>query len=184
MSCCRTSDVKSVKTTDAQAPSIYDFEVLGSDKKPYDLKQHKGKPLVIYNVASKCGYTDGGYKTAQELYSKYKDQGFTVLAFPCNQFASQEPGTEEEIKEFACKKFSAEFPIMAKVDVNGDKASPLYEYLKTKVPGILGTTSVKWNFTSFLVDENGVAIERYSPGAKAEEIEKKLVPLLERTAAL
>jgi glutathione peroxidase-type tryparedoxin peroxidase len=163
--------------------NIYDFEVLGADKKPYDLKQHQGKPLVIYNVASKCGFTDGGYKTAQTLYSKYKELGFTVLAFPCNQFGGQEPGNEEEIKEFACKKFSAEFPILAKVDVNGDKAHPLFEYLKKTVPGILGTTSIKWNFTSFLVDENGVPVERYSPGAKAEEIESKLVPMLDRVKA-
>lgn len=162
--------------------SIYDFEVLDAKKQPYDLKQHKGKPLLIYNVASKCGYTEGGYTTAQALYSKYKSQGFTVLAFPCNQFAGQEPGTESEIQQFACQRFNAEFPIMAKVDVNGDHAHPLWAYLKKTVPGILGTESIKWNFTSFLVDGNGVPIERYSPGAKEAEVEKKLLPLLAQCA--
>ena len=162
--------------------SIYDFEVLDTKKQPYDLKQHKGKPLLIMNVASKCGFTNGGYTTAQALYSKYKSQGFTVLAFPCNQFGGQEPGTEAEIQQFACQRFNAEFPIMAKVDVNGDHAHPLWVYLKKTVPGILGTESIKWNFTSFLVNGDGVPIERYSPGAKEAEVEKKLLPLLAQCA--
>ncbi|EPY30453.1 glutathione peroxidase-type tryparedoxin peroxidase [Angomonas deanei] len=162
--------------------SIYEFQVNGADHKPYDLSQHKGHPLLIYNVASKCGYTKGGYETATELYNKYKDQGFTVLAFPCNQFMSQEPGTEEEVKEFACTRFSAEFPIMEKVHVNGGDEHPLYKYLKHAKKGVLGTTAIKWNFTSFLVDGEGKAVERFSPGTKASEIEKKLIPLLSASA--
>eukprot|EP00658_Telonema_sp_P-2_P055265 TRINITY_DN4393_c0_g1_i20.p2 TRINITY_DN4393_c0_g1~~TRINITY_DN4393_c0_g1_i20.p2 ORF type:complete len:139 (+),score=79.76 TRINITY_DN4393_c0_g1_i20:69-485(+) len=105
----------------------------------------------------------------------YKRQ---VIAFPCNQFGSQEPGTEEEIKEFACSKFKADFPIMAKVDVNGDKEAPIFNYLKHKQTGILGTTSIKWNFTGFLTDTNGIPINRYSPGAKASEIEKDLLKVI------
>ncbi|ORC87606.1 putative glutathione peroxidase-like protein 3 [Trypanosoma theileri] len=158
--------------------TIYDFQVLDADHRLYNLSQHKGHPLLIYNVASRCGYTKGGYETATTLYNKYKDKGFTVLAFPCNQFGGQEPGSAQEVKEFACTRFKADFPIMAKIDVNGEKAHPLYEYLKKAKPGLLGTEAIKWNFTSFLVDKNGVPVERFSPGASVSEIEKKLVPLL------
>ncbi|KAG5502132.1 hypothetical protein GH5_05079 [Leishmania sp. Ghana 2012 LV757] len=167
------------RATGGVVSSIYDFHVNGSDHKPYDLAQHKGHPLLIYNVASKCGYTKGGYETAVTLYNKYKDRGFTVLAFPCNQFAGQEPGSEEEVKQFACTRFSAEFPIMEKVHINGENAHPLYRYLKSACKGILGTTMVKWNFTSFLVDKDGHPVHRFSPGATADEIEKYLLPLLE-----
>ncbi|RNF26108.1 glutathione peroxidase-type tryparedoxin peroxidase [Trypanosoma conorhini] len=162
--------------------SIYDFQVNGADGKPYDLAQHKGHPLLIYNVASKCGYTKSGYETATALYNKYKDQGFTVLAFPCNQFAWQEPGTAQEVKEFACTRFKAEFPIMAKIDVNGGDAHPLYEFLKETKPGVLGSKAIKWNFTSFLIDKNGVPVVRFSPGAPVEEIEEELLPLLEASS--
>ncbi|GET89439.1 type II (glutathione peroxidase-like) tryparedoxin peroxidase [Leishmania tarentolae] len=166
-----------------QASSIYDFKVNGSDHQPYDLGQHKGHPLLIYNVASKCGFTKGGYETATALYNKYKHRGFTVLAFPCNQFAGQEPGTEEEVKEFACTRFKAEFPIMEKICVNGDKEHPLYHYLKNTCKGVLGTTLVKWNFTAFLVDKDGHAVHRFSPGATMAEIEKELVPLLQASGS-
>ncbi|SYZ66740.1 type_II_(glutathione_peroxidase-like)_tryparedoxin_peroxidase [Leishmania braziliensis MHOM/BR/75/M2904] len=167
----------------AAASSIYDFQVKDSDHQPYNLSQHKGHPLLIYNVASKCGYTKSGYETATTLYEKYKGRGFTVLAFPCNQFAHQEPGTEAEVKTFACTRFKANFPIMEKVNVNGEKEHPLYCYLKNTCKGILGTTLVKWNFTSFLVDKDGHAVHRFPPGATVEEIEKKLVPLLDAAAS-
>ena len=167
-----------LRTMAAAPSSVYDFTVKGPKGAPYDLKQHEGKPILCMNVASKCGFTKSGYEAATELFDKYKEQGFTVLAFPCNQFGSQEPGTEDEIKEFACTKFKADFPIMSKCDVNGDKAEPLWEYMKKEQTGILGTTSVKWNFTSFLCDANGKPIKRYSPGAKASEIEKDLAPIL------
>lgn len=162
----------------AAAASIYDFQVNGADHKPYNLAQHKGHPLLIYNVASKCGYTKGGYEAATELYNKYKDRGFTVLAFPCNQFMGQEPGTETEIKQFACSRFKADFPIMEKVNVNGEKEHPLYHYLKNAQRGVLGTTAIKWNFTAFLVDKDGHAVHRFSPGTTAAAIEKELLPLL------
>ncbi|KPA86807.1 putative glutathione peroxidase-like protein [Leptomonas pyrrhocoris] len=167
----------------AAMSSIYDFQVNDAEHKPYDLTQHKGHPLLIYNVASKCGYTKGGYETATALYNKYKDRGFTVLAFPCNQFNGQEPSTEAEVKEFACTRFKADFPIMEKIDVNGDKEHPLYHYLKHAQKGLLGSTSVKWNFTAFLVDKEGHAVHRFSPGAKTEEIEKKLLPLFDDAGA-
>ena len=162
--------------------SVYDFTVLDNKKQPYDLKQHAGKAVYIMNVASKCGYAKTGYEAATELFDKYgKGDGakFVVLAFPCNQFGSQEPGTEAEITEFACTKFKADYPIMAKIDVNGDKEAPLYKYIKHAKTGILGSASIKWNFTGFLTDTNGIPVERYSPGTKADEIEKKLLKVLE-----
>eukprot|EP00796_Vickermania_ingenoplastis_P012889 gene12890-biopygen9437 len=162
--------------------SIYDFQVNGANHQPYDLAQHKGKPLLIYNVASQCGFTKGGYEAATTLYNKYKDQGFTVLAFPCNQFGGQEPGKEEEIQEMVCTRFKAEFPLMEKICVNGSEEHPLYKYLKNAAKGVLGTTAIKWNFTSFLVDKDGHAVERFSPGTSAEDIEKKLLPLLKDAA--
>ena len=161
--------------------SVYDFVVLDNKKQPFDLKQFAGKAVYVMNVASKCGYTKGGYEAAVELYEKYgkgENAKLAVLAFPCNQFAYQEPGTDEEIKEFACTKFKADFPILSKVDVNGDKEAPVFHYLKHKQTGILGTTSIKWNFTGFLTDTNGIPIERYSPGAKASEIEKDLLKVI------
>ena len=160
------------------ATSIYEFEVLDAKKQPYNLKQLEGKAVLVYNVASQCGLTNAGYTAATTLYTKYKAAGLEILAFPCNQFAGQEPGTEEEVQHFACTKFKAEFPIMAKVDVNGDKTAPLFQYLKKAAPGILGTESVKWNFTSFLVNKEGKCVYRVSPGESADVIEKKLAPLL------
>ena len=158
--------------------SIYDFEVFDAKKAPYDMAQHKGHPVLIMNVASKCGYTESGYAAATELHKKYAEQGFQVLAFPCNQFGGQEPGSEAEVVEMVCKRFKADFPIMSKIDVNGDAAHPMWDYMKKTVPGILGTKSVKWNFTMFLCNGEGVPVERFSPGTKAKDIEKKLVPLL------
>jgi glutathione peroxidase-type tryparedoxin peroxidase len=162
----------------AKAKSAYDFIVADAKHEPFDLAQRRGKVTLIANVASKCGLTKDGYQAYTTLYDRYKDRGFTVLAFPCNGFASQEPGTESEICAFAAKEFRVEFPIMAKIDVNGDHASPLWKYLKKEKPGIFGTEGIKWNFTSFLVDSQGKVVTRYSPGEKADVIEKDLLPLL------
>ncbi|EPY35717.1 glutathione peroxidase-type tryparedoxin peroxidase [Strigomonas culicis] len=158
--------------------SIYDFTVNGADHKPYDLQQHKGHPLLIVNVASQCGYTKSGYETATALYSKFKDQGFTVLAFPCNQFGAQEPGTEQEIQQTTCTRFKAEFPLLEKVKVNGADAHPLWAYLQHTKTGIFGSAAIKWNFTFFLVNGEGVPVARFSPGTSAETMEKSLLPLL------
>eukprot|EP00796_Vickermania_ingenoplastis_P012883 gene12883-biopygen9431 len=117
--------------------SIYDFQVNGADHQPYDLAQHKGNPLLIYNVASQCGFAKGGYEAATTLYNKYKDQGFTVLAFPCNQFGGQEPGKEEEIQEMVCTRFKAEFPLMEKICVNGSEEHPL-QVLEERRQGSFG----------------------------------------------
>ena len=163
--------------------SIFDFVVVNNKKQPVDMDEYKGKALLIMNVASQCGYTQKGYTAATELYNRYKDKGFTVLGFPCNQFGSQEPGSNEDIAQFACTRFKADFPLMDKVDVNGDKANPLWDFMKKEQTGILGTTSVKWNFTSFLVGPDGKVVKRYSPGTSADDIEKDLKLVLPKAAS-
>lgn len=132
----------------------------------------------MVNVASNCGFTKTNYAQLNELYSKYKDQGLKVLAFPCNQFAGQEPGCETDIKEFI-KKNNIEFDMFNKIKVNGDEADPLYKYLKKEQGGFL-LDAIKWNFTKFLVDADGKPIARYAPNVEPNKIEKDLKPLLEK----
>eukprot|EP00760_Papus_ankaliazontas_P013350 PhM_4_TR156/c0_g1_i3/m.61434/K00432/gpx; glutathione peroxidase len=161
----------------ATAASVYDFVVKDLRGREYPMRQHEGQVLLIMNVASQCGYTASGYDTANALFDRYKDKKFNVLAFPCNQFGGQEPGSNEQIAEF-CSMKKAAFPIMDKVEVNGKGADPLWDYMKHAAPGILGTTSIKWNFTKFLVDRNGQVRFRYAPGDKTEIIEKDLLTLI------
>ncbi|KNH07933.1 tryparedoxin-dependent peroxidase [Perkinsela sp. CCAP 1560/4] len=158
--------------------TVFDFTVKDAANKDLSLCLYKGKALLIMNVASKCGFTQGGYTTANELLRKYKSVGFDVLAFPCNQFAKQEPGDAASIQKFACEIMKAEFDILSKIDVNGSNASPLWEFLKESIPGVMGTKAIKWNFTMFLCDRDGVPRHRYSPGTKTEEIEKDLQKLI------
>ncbi|XWS76441.1 hypothetical protein CRYUN_Cryun01aG0176400 [Craigia yunnanensis] len=127
-----------------------------------DLSIYKGKVLLVVNVASKCGFTDANYTQLTDLYNKYKDQGLEILAFPCNQFLNQEPGTSQEAQKFACTRYKAEYPIFQKVCVNGPSTEPVYKFLKSKKSGYLGSR-IKWNFTKFLVDEDGYVLGRYSP---------------------
>ncbi|KAL9252001.1 putative phospholipid hydroperoxide glutathione peroxidase [Drosera capensis] len=142
-----------------------------------ELSQYKGKVLLIVNVASQCGLTNSNYTELTQLYSKYKDQGFEILAFPCNQFGAQEPGTNDQILEFACTRFKAEYPIFDKVDVNGNSAAPLYKYLKSGKGGLFGD-GIKWNFTKFLVDKEGKVVDRYAPTTSPSSIEKDIKKLL------
>jgi glutathione peroxidase len=157
--------------------TVYDFNVKAIDGNNVSLNDYKGKVLLIVNVASKCGYTSQ-YKGLQALYEKYKDKGLVVLGFPCNQFGSQEPGTNKEIMDFCTSTYGVTFPMFDKINVNGDDAHPLYKYLTEKVTGLLGTKSIKWNFTKFLIDKNGIPIDRYgsmaSPEGISEDIEKLL----------
>ncbi len=157
--------------------TIYDFSVKDSDLKETSLEIYKEKILLIVNVASYCGLTYQ-YKGIENLYKKYKDQGFEVLAFPCNQFAFQEPGTNEEIKNFCDIKYGVTFKIFNKIHVNGSKSDPIYQFLKEQSPGVAGTTQIKWNFTKFLINKNGEVIERFSPQAEADEIESSIKKLL------
>ena len=157
--------------------TIYDFSVKDADLKDVSLENYKEKILLIVNVASYCGLTYQ-YEGIESLYKKYKDKGFEVLAFPCNQFAFQEPGTNEEIKEFCDIKYGVTFKIFNKINVNGSKSDPVYQYLKDQSPGVAGTTQIKWNFTKFLINKNGEVIERFSPQAEADEIEAGIKNLL------
>ena len=156
--------------------SIYDFKVKTIEGKEISLNQYKDKVLLIVNVASYCGYTKQ-YKGLQELYAKYNDKGFEILGFPCNQFGEQEPGTNEEIKQFCSTNYSVTFPLFDKIEVNGDNAHPLYKYLKTAKPGFLNA-NIKWNFTKFLIDKNGNVVDRYwtktTPDSLTTDIEKLL----------
>ena len=158
-------------------PSIYDFSVDDIHGKKVVLDKYKDKVMLIVNTASKCGFTPQ-YKGLEELYEKFHGKGLEVLGFPCNQFGSQEPGTEAEIAQFCELNYGVTFPMFAKVDVNGSSAAPLYKYLKAEKPGLLGSEAIKWNFTKFLVDRKGNVLARYAPNdtpeSMAGDIEKVL----------
>ena len=156
--------------------NIYDFTVLNTKKEPVSMAEYKGKVLLVVNTATGCGFTPQ-YEGLESLYKKYKNQGFVVLDFPCNQFANQAPGTEDEIVSFCQMKYNVSFPQFAKIKVNGDEANALYKWLKEKKGGIFGK-AIKWNFTKFLVDREGKVIERYAPTTKPEKIEKDILKLL------
>lgn len=158
------------------AKSVFDHTVKDINGQDVSLSQYKGKFLLIVNVASKCGFTPQ-YKGLEELFEELKDN-VAVLGFPCNQFGAQEPGDAEEIKSFCSLTYDVKFPLFAKVDVNGDNASPLYKFLKQEKPGILGSEGIKWNFTKFLVNREGQVIKRYAPTDKPEDIKKDLSKML------
>ena len=158
--------------------SIYDYKVDDSQKNPVSLSDYKGKTLLIVNVASRCGLTPQ-YKGLQELYSKYSNKDFEILAFPCNQFGAQEPGSNEEIKEFCDINFNVSFKIFDKINVNGSSASPLFKHLKNEAKGVMGSEAIKWNFTKFLIDNNGSVIKRYSPQTTPDKIDKDLSEILD-----
>ncbi|PWA76114.1 glutathione peroxidase 4 [Artemisia annua] len=158
--------------------SVHDFTVKDSKGQDVDLSMYKGKVLLIVNVASKCALTNSNYTQLTELYRKYRDKGFEILAFPCNQFLQQEPGDIEETVQFVCQRFQAEYPIFGKVKVNGSNASPLYKYLKANGGGFMGT-SIKWNFTKFLVSKNGKVIRRMRPTTTPSTIEDDIEKALE-----
>lgn len=157
--------------------AITDIPVTRASGEQATLADHAGEVLLIVNTASKCGFTPQ-YAGLEALHRKYKDRGFSVLAFPCNQFGAQEPGDAEEIANFCSLTYDVTFPVYAKIDVNGADAAPLFEALKKAAPGVLGSKGIKWNFTKFLVDRQGNPVERFapttSPDAIGPEIEKLL----------
>ena len=157
--------------------SIYDFTLYDFQGNEYPLANYKGEVMLIVNTATGCGFTPQ-YKGLEDLYLLYKDLGLVVLGFPCNQFGHQAPGTEEEIKEFCDLNYGVTFPQFAKIDVNGDNESPLYKWLKKEKAGFLGTRSIKWNFTKFLVDRNGNVIKRFAPSDTPKDIEPVVLGLL------
>jgi glutathione peroxidase len=150
-------------TTMADTPhSIYDFDALSIEGKPAHLSTQRGKVLLVVNTASKCGFTPQ-FEGLEALWKEYRDRGLVVLGFPSNQFGAQDPGSNDEIASFCQMNYGVSFPMMGKVDVNGDKAAPLWKWLKSEAPGILGTEAVKWNFTKFLVGKDGHVIKRFAP---------------------
>ncbi len=152
--------------------SIYDYKAVDIRGNERSLSEFKGKSLLIVNTASKCGFTPQ-YEGLQQLYDKYQGK-LEILAFPCNQFGKQEPGSSEDIQSFCDLTFKTSFPLFEKVDVNGDTTHPLFKYLKDELPGLLGSKKIKWNFTKFLIDHNGKPVKRYAPIDKPESLEKDI----------
>jgi len=157
--------------------SIYEFSAQALMGEEQPLSAYEGKVILVVNTASKCGFTPQ-YKGLEELHQKYKDRGLVILGFPCNQFGKQEPGSAEEIGGFCERNFGVTFPLFAKVDVNGDNAHPLFAHLKQQAPGVLGTKSIKWNFTKFLIGRNGAVIKRFAPKDKPEGLDAAIEALL------
>ena len=157
--------------------NIYDFNVKTINGEEVSMSKYKGKVLLIVNVASKCGFTSQ-YEGLEKLFEKYKDKNFMVLGFPSNQFANQEPESDEKIKEFCSLTYDVKFDMFSKIDVNGEKEIPLYKFLKSNQKGILGSENIKWNFTKFLVDKNGNIVNRFAPTTTSESLEEKVKELL------
>lgn len=157
--------------------SVYEFsgKTITGENKP--IADYKGQVLLIVNTASKCGFTPQ-FKGLESLYERYKERGLMVLGFPCNQFLSQDPGSDAEISEFCELNYGVTFPMFAKIDVNGDNAHPLFRHLTAAAPGLLGSKAVKWNFTKFLVDRQGNVVSRYAPATKPEDIATDIEKLL------
>uniref|UniRef100_A0A914XRR2 Glutathione peroxidase n=1 Tax=Panagrolaimus superbus TaxID=310955 RepID=A0A914XRR2_9BILA len=153
--------------------SLYNFVVKDADGKDVSLEKYKGKVLIIVNVASQCGFTDSNYTQFKELLDKYRNQGLEIAAFPCNQFKSQEPGCEIDIKNFVSQKFNFEPDLYSKIKVNGDDAAPLYKFLKKEQGGTL-IDAIKWNFTKFLVDRNGNVVKRFAPTTEPKDMVKDI----------
>ena len=157
--------------------TIADFTVTNNRGEEIDLVTKQGKVLLVVNTASKCGFTPQ-YDGLEELYQQFKDRDFEVLGFPCNQFGAQEPGNADEIAEFCKVNFGVTFPLMAKIDVNGPDASPLFDWMRHEKKGLLGSTSIKWNFTKFLIDRDGNVVKRYAPQDAPKTIAKDIEKLL------
>ena len=156
---------------------ITSIPVSAPDGSTTDLSSHKGEVMLVVNVASKCGFTPQ-YGGLEALQRKYDGKGFSVIGFPCNQFGAQEPGNAEEIANFCKLTYDVSFPVMGKIDVNGDNAAPIYQHLKDEAPGLLGSKGIKWNFTKFLVNRAGKVVKRYPPQAKPEDLARDIEALL------
>lgn len=157
--------------------TVYDFQANDNKGNAIDLSSYRGKVLLIVNTASKCGFTPQ-FAGLETLYEKFRDRGLEVLGFPCNQFGSQDPGSNDEIVEFCQLNYGVKFPMFSKIDVNGANAHPLFKHLKSAAPGLLGSEGIKWNFTKFLVDRDGKVLDRFAPATKPEDIEKAIVAAL------
>lgn len=163
--------------TVSKQESVYSLSATRLHGEEESLSQYEGQVLLIVNTASKCGFTNQ-YAGLESLYKEYKEKGFSVLGFPCNQFGSQEPGSSDEIKSFCQLNYGVTFPLFEKVDVNGQGAHPLFTYLKKQAPGVMGTEGIKWNFTKFLVNKHGKVVERFAPQTKPESLKAAIDALL------
>ena len=157
--------------------TAYDFSAKDLDGKEHALAEFRGKPMLVVNTASKCGFTPQ-YTGLEKLHRDYGDKGLVVLGFPCDQCGHQEPGDADEIRNFCSLNYDVSFPLFEKVEVNGAKAHPLWQWLKKEKPGLLGMEAIKWNFTKFLVDRSGKVVKRYAPTDTPEKIEKDLASVL------
>ncbi|KPC54527.1 glutathione peroxidase [Amantichitinum ursilacus] len=159
------------------AASLYEIHVTDIAGNDVAMERFRGQVILVVNVASKCGFTPQ-YEGLQALYQQYRDRGLVVLGFPCNQFGAQEPGSEAEIQQFCSTSYGVDFPMFARVDVNGEHADPLFQHLKASQPGLLGTEGIKWNFTKFLIDRQGNVVDRFAPTTTPDslrnDIEKRL----------
>ena len=155
------------------ATSVYDFEALSIEGKPAHLSTQRGKVLLIVNTASQCGFTPQ-FAGLEALWNEYRERGLVVVGFPSNQFGAQDPGANDEIASFCQLNYGVSFPMMAKVDVNGANAHPLWAWLKSAAPGVLGTEAIKWNFTKFLVGKDGRVLKRYAPNDTPESLKKDI----------
>ena len=157
--------------------TIADFQAALPSGEAISLADRLGKVVLVVNTASKCGFTPQ-YEGLEALWRKYRERGFEVIAFPCNQFGKQEPGSADEIAQFCDVNFGLSFPLMGKVEVNGENADPLFDWLKVEAPGLLGSKVIKWNFTKFLIDRKGQVVRRYAPTDKPASLEKDIEKLL------
>ena len=157
--------------------TIYDFEALSTTGKSVPLKQYEGKPMLIVNTASACGFTPQ-FAGLEELHKTYGEKGLVVLGFPCNQFGAQDKGSNDEIASFCQLNYGVSFPMMAKIDVNGGDAHPLYKWMVKEAPGLLGTKAIKWNFTKFLIGRDGQVIKRYAPTDTPKSLAKDIEAVL------
>jgi len=155
------------------ADSIYQFTVKNNKGEDINLAQYQGKVLLIVNTASKCGFTPQ-YDGLQALYDEFSREDFEVLAFPCDQFGHQEPGDDQQIEQFCSMNFGVKFPLFKKLEVNGKNAAPIFDYLKSEAPGLMGSKSIKWNFTKFLIGKDGQPVKRYAPNTKPESIKSDI----------
>ena len=160
--------------------SVYDFSAPLLDDAPISLESMRGQVLLVANTASQCGFTPQ-YAGLERLFQTYKGRGFQVLAFPCNQFGAQEPGSAAQIGSFCQKNYGVSFPVFSKIDVNGHDTHPIFRFLKEKKPGLFGTTRIKWNFTKFLVDREGRVVKRFAPSKPPESLAPDIEQLLDRT---
>lgn len=159
--------------------TFYDFEANNIKGETISMKDYEGKTVIVVNTASKCGFTPQ-YEGLEKLYQQYKDQGLVILGFPCNQFANQEPGSSDEIEEFCEINYGVTFPLFEKINVNGKETHPIFKYLKSKLSGGIFGSSIKWNFTKFVIDSQGIPVKRFSPNTKPENMENTINELLKQ----